>query len=112
MIAADLFGDNAKLELFLAVAGSEKLEGIRADEEMSVVAVLAVNVEFCNGVMAEDNVMLMICDMFLDNPVVELFTVKVGVILKEVKIEVSKKVVAWLLKLATLDDGITVLLND
>lgn len=63
-----------------------------------VAAVLVINVEFSVGVVTDDDVLLMeistvglstTCDMFLDNTALELVTVKVGVNIAELKIEVG-----------------------
>lgn len=95
-IVDDLFGDSAMSELFivLVVAGGDKLEVIITDEEMLVVAVLVINVEFSDGVVTADDVLLTICVAFLDITGVELVTVNVGVKIGELKIEVGEKVVA------------------
>lgn len=62
-----------------------------------VAAVLVINVEFSVGI-TDDDVLLMeistvglstTCDMFLDNTALELVTVKVGVNIAELKIEVG-----------------------
>ena len=113
-IVSDLFGDDTMLELFLSlvVVGSDKLDITVTGEGTPVVAVLVINVEFSDGLVAEDNVLLKICVVLLDITAVELFTVKVCVKIGELKIEDGEKVVALLLKLATLDDWITVIVNN
>lgn len=107
---ADSFGDITKIELFLVpvVAGKDKLEIKGTDKEMLGDAVLVVNVEFSDGVVTKDDVLLTNCVAFLDNTGVELVPIKI----EELKIEVGEILVIELLKLVTLKDWTTVLLND
>lgn len=107
---ADSFGNNTNIELFLAlvVVGNDKLEIKGTGKEMLGDAVLVINVEFSDGVVTEDDVLLATCVAFLDNSSVEV----VGFKIKELKIEVDVKLVIELLKLVTLEDWTTVLLND
>lgn len=110
MTVTDLFGDSSMPGLLIdLVVASDELKIVGTDEEMPVVAVLVIKVEFSVGVVVKDNVLLKICVTLLDITIVELF--KVSVRIGELKVEVGEKVVAWLLKLAKLDDCTTVLLN-
>lgn len=60
---ADSFGDKRKDELFLALAvvGNGKLEIKDTDKEMLGDAVLVINVEFSDGVVTKDDVLLTNC---------------------------------------------------
>lgn len=60
---ADSFGDITKDELFcaLVVVGNGKLEIKDTDKEMLGDAVLVVNVEFSDGVVTKDDVLLTNC---------------------------------------------------
>lgn len=58
--------------------------------------------------MTKDDVLLTNCVAFLDNTGVELVPIKI----EELKIEVGEILVIELLKLVTLKDWTTVLLND
>lgn len=60
---ADSFGEITKDELFcaLAVVGNGKLEIKDTDKEMLGDAVLVVNVEFSDGVVTKDDVLLTNC---------------------------------------------------
>lgn len=110
MTVADLFGDTSMPELFIdLVVASDELKVVGTEGEMPVVAVLVIKVEFSDGVVVKDNVLFKICVTFLDITVVELF--KVCVRIGKLKVEVGRKGVVWLLKLAKLDDWTTVLLN-
>jgi len=107
---ADLFGDITKIELFstLDVVGNNKLVIGGTDKEMLEDAVLVINVEFSDGVVTKDNVPLTTFVALLDNTGVELVPIKI----EELKTEVGNKTVTELLKLVTLEDWTTVLLND
>ena len=107
---ADSFGDITKIELFpaLVVVGSDRLEIKGTDKEMLGDAVLVINVKFSDGVVTKDDVLLTNCVAFLDNTGVKLDPVKI----EELRIEVGEKLVIELLKLVTVEDWMTVLLND
>lgn len=107
---ADSFGDITKIEPFLVlvVVGNDKLETKGTDKEMLGDAVLVINVKFSDGVVTKDDVLLTNCVAFLDNTGVELVPVKI----EEMRIEVCEKPVIGLLKLVTVEDWTTVLLND
>ena len=107
---ADLFGDITKIELFLSlvVVGNDKLEIKGTDKEMLGDAVLVINVEFSDGVVSNNDVLLANCVALLDNIGVELVPVKI----EELKIEVGEILVIELLNLVMLEDWTTVLLNN
>ena len=109
-IVADSFGDIKTIELFvvLAVVGNDKLEIKGTDKEMLADAVPVVNVKFSDGVVTKDDALLTNCVASIDSTGVELAPIKI----EELMIEVGKKLVIELLKLVTVEDWTTVLLND
>ena len=109
-IVADSFGDIKTIELFvaLAVVGNDKLEIKGTDKEMLADAVPVVNVKFSDGVVTKDDALLTNCVASIDSTGVELAPIKI----EELMIEVGKKLVIELLKLVTVEDRTTVLLND
>ena len=107
---ADSFGDITTIELFVAlvVVGNDILEIKGTDKEMLADAVPVVNVKFIDGLVTKGDVLLTNCVAFLDNTGVELVPIKIEVL----TIEVGRKLVIELLKLVTVEDWTTVLLND
>ena len=107
---ADPFGDITTIELFvtLVVVGNDIFEIKGTDKEMLADAVPVVNVKFIDGLVTKEDVLLTNCVAFLDNAGVELVSVK----MEELRMEVGEKLVIELLKLVTVEDWTTVLLND